>query len=41
MIQQKFEKIKSLLEQNGYDSSSECLIQDITSSEEYITKNDL
>jgi len=40
-IQQKFEKVKSFLEQNGFNSSSESLMQDIVSSEEYIAKNGL
>ena len=35
-IQQKFEKVKSFLEQNGFNPSSESLMQDIVSSEEYI-----
>ena len=37
-IQQKFEKVKSFLEQNGFNPSSESLMQDIVSSEEYIAK---
>ena len=40
-IQQKFEKCKSFLKQNGFNSSSESLIQDIVSSEGYISKNSL
>ena len=40
-IQQKFEKVKSFLEQNGFNPSSESLMQDIISSEEYIAKNGL
>ena len=40
-IQQKFEKVKSFLEQNGFNPSSEGLMQDIVSSEEYIAKNGL
>ena len=40
-IQQKFEKVKSFLEQNGFNPSSESLMQDIGSSEEYIAKNGL
>ena len=39
--QQKFEKVKSFLEQNGFNPSSEGLMQDIVSSEEYIAKNGL
>jgi len=39
--QQKFEKVKSFLEQNGFNPSSESLFQDIVSSEEYIAKNGL
>jgi len=39
-IQQKFEKVKSFLEQNGFNPSSESLMQDIVSSEEYIDKNE-
>ncbi len=38
-IQKKFEKVKSFLEQNGFSPSSESLMQDIVSSEEYIAKN--
>ena len=34
-------KIKSFLEQNGFNPSSESLMQDIVSSEEYIAKNGL
>ena len=40
-IQQKFEQVKSFLEQNGFNPSSESLMQDIVSSEEYIAKNGL
>ncbi len=40
-IQQKFEKVKSFLEQNGFNPSSDSLMQDIVSSEEYIDKNSL
>ena len=40
-IQQKFEKVKSFLKQNGFNQTPESLIQDIVSSEEYISKNGL
>ena len=40
-IQQKFEEVKSYLEKNGFNSSSQSLMQDIMSTEEYIYKNDL
>ena len=40
-IQQKFKKVKSFLEKNGFNSSSDSLMQDIVSAEEYITKNGL
>ena len=40
-IQQKFEKVKSFLEQNGFNPSSDSFMQDIVSSEEYIAKNGL
>ena len=36
-IQQKFEKVKSFLEQNGFNPSSESLMQDIVSSEESVS----
>ena len=36
-----FSTDKSFLEQNGLNPSSESLMQDIVSSEEYITKNGL
>ena len=32
-IQKKFEKVKSFLDQNGFNHSSESLMQDIVSSE--------
>ena len=35
-IQQKFEKVKSYLEENGFNTSSDSLMQDIFNSEEYI-----
>lgn len=40
-IQQKFKEVKSFLDKNGFNSSSESLMQDIVSAEEYIAKNDL
>jgi len=40
-IQHEFEKVKSALEQNGFNPASESLMQDIVSSEEYIAKNGL
>ena len=40
-IQRKFEKVKNFLEKNGFNSSSQGLMQDIISSQEYLSKNDL
>ena len=40
-IQKKFLKVKSFLEKNGFSPSSQGLMQDIISSQEYISKNDL
>tara|TARA_B100000945_G_scaffold299752_1_gene280696 strand:+ start:411 stop:590 length:180 start_codon:yes stop_codon:yes gene_type:complete len=40
-IQKKFREVKSFLEKNGFNRSSDCLMQDIVSAEEYITKNGL
>ena len=40
-IQRKFEEVKSYLQKNGFNSSSEGLIQDIISSKEFISNNDL
>jgi len=40
-IQRKVEKVKSFLKQNGFNPSSDSLIQDIVSSERYIDKKDL
>ena len=40
-IQRKFEKVKNFLEKNGFNSSSQGLMQDIISSEENHSKNDL
>ena len=40
-IQQKFKEVKSFLEKNGFNPSSESLMQDIVSSEDYISKNGL
>ena len=40
-IQKKFEKVKTFLEKNGFHSSSEGLMQDIISSQEYMSNNDL
>ena len=40
-IQKKFEDVKAYLEKNGFNASSQGLMQDIISSQEYIFKNDL
>ena len=40
-IQKKFEEVKNFLEKNGFNSSSQGLMQDIISSQEYLSKNDL
>ena len=40
-IQRKFKEVKSYLEKNGFNASSKGLMQDIISSQEYISKNDL
>ena len=40
-IQKKFKEVKTFLEKNGFYSSSQGLMQDIISSQEYISKNDL
>ena len=40
-IQKKFEKVKNFLIKNGFNSSSQGLMQDIISSQEYLSKNDL
>ena len=40
-IQKKFKEVKNFLEKNGFNSSSQGLMQDIISSQEYISKNDL
>ena len=40
-IQKKFEEVKSYLEKNGFNPSSQGLMQDIMSTEEYIYKNNL
>ena len=40
-IQKKFMEVKSFLEKNGFNPSSDSLMQDIVSSEEYIAKNGL
>ena len=40
-IQKKFEKVKNFLIKNGFKSSSQGLMQDIISSQEYLSKNDL
>ena len=40
-IQKKFEEVKTFLEKNGFSSSSNGLMQDIISTKEYISKNDL
>ena len=40
-IQKKFEKVKNFLIKNGFNKSSQGLMQDIISSQEYLSKNDL
>ena len=40
-IQRKFKEVKSFLEKNGFNPSSDSLMQDILSTEEYIDKNAL
>ena len=40
-IQKKFEEVKAYLDKNGFNASSQGLMQDIISSQEYIFKNDL
>ena len=40
-IQKKFQEVKSFLERNGFNPSSDGLMQDIISSNEYISQNDL
>ena len=40
-IQRKFKEVKSYLQKNGFNSSSEGLIQDIISSQDFISNNDL
>ena len=40
-IQRKFQEVKSYLEKNGFNSSSQGLMQDIISSQKYISENDL
>ena len=40
-IQKKFKEVKNYLEKNGFSSSSQGLMQDIISSQDYISKNDL
>ena len=40
-IQKKFKEVKNYLEKNGFNSSSQGLMQDIISSQDYISKNDL
>jgi len=40
-IQKKFKEVKNFLEKNGFNSSSQGLMQDIISSQEYISKNNL
>ena len=40
-IQKKFEEVKSFLEKNGFNPSSDGLLQDIVSAEEYISRNGL
>ena len=40
-IQKKFNEVKTFLEKNGFNSSSQGLMQYIISSREYISKNNL
>ena len=40
-IQRKFKEVKNYLDKNGFSSSSQGLMQDIISSQEYISKNNL
>ena len=40
-IQRKFKEVKTYLEKNGFNSSSQGIMQDIINSQEYIFKNDL
>ena len=40
-IQKKFEEVKRYLDKNGFNASSQSIMQDIMSTEEYISKNDL
>ena len=40
-IQSKFKEVKAYLEKNGFNSSSQGLMQDIISSQKYISENDL
>ena len=40
-IQKKFHEVKSFLERYGFNPSSDGLMQDIISSNEYISQNDL
>ena len=40
-IQKKFKEVKIFLEKNGFNASSQGLMQDIISSQEYISKNGL
>ena len=36
----KIKEVRTFLEKNGFNSSSQGLMQDIISSQEYISKND-
>ena len=40
-IQRKFKEVKNYLDKNGFNSYSQGLMQDIISSQDYISKNDL
>ena len=40
-IQKKFKEVKTFLDKNGFKSSSQGLMQDIISSQEYLSKNNL
>ena len=40
-IQKRFNEVKTFLEKNGFNSSSQGLMQYIISSREYISKNNL
>ena len=39
-IQKKFKEVKSFLEKNGFNQSSDGILQDIISTNEYKTQNE-